>query len=249
MDRILKLMSLGLVLVACVATASPTAETSEAPPAQGGLGEMRYTCTGPPGFLPTLLDEPANAELEEHPSAAALRAAIAEVGPDIDMLPPSGYWLVGRDDRAAQYLARDPRGADTDFVFASIENDGTGWSNGGWGGCRPEIVLDGLNVASWILDPDAPAPDAAARTFTALVTERTCTGGKPMGARLQAPSIVSGADAVLVVFAARPLEGDSFDCPGNPPSRVVVRLDEPLGERRLLDAAFFPPAESVAPDF
>lgn len=241
---------LAVVLAACAGTTlSPTAEPSEAPPAQGELGQTRYTCTGPPGFLPTLLDQPANAELEDHPSAAALRAAIAEVGPDIDMLPPSGYWLVSRDERAAQYLARDPRGADTDFVFASIEHDGTGWTNGGWGGCRPEIVLDGLNVASWILDSAVPPPGRDATTFTALVTERTCTGGRPMGARLQAPSITYGAGAVLVVFAARPLEGGSFDCPGNPPSRVVVQLHEPLGDRRLLDAAFFPSAEPVAPAF
>lgn len=230
-------------------TAAPTDAPADAPPGVGDLGETRYTCTGPPGFLPSVLDQPANAELEDHPSAAALRAAIAEVGLDIDMLPESGYWLVSRDDRAAQYLARDPRGADGGFVFASIENHGAGWENGGWGGCRPEIVLDGLNLATWTLDPDAPAPDAAATTFAALVTERTCTGGQAMGARLQPPSITYGDRAVLVVFAARPLLGGAFECPGNPSTRVVVQLREPLGGRQLLDAGFFPPAEPVAPAF
>jgi hypothetical protein len=70
-----------------------------------------------------------------------------------------------------------------------------------------------------------------------------------MGARLQPPSITFGPDAVLVVFAARPLAGDVFDCQGNPSTRVVVQLREPLGERKLLDAGFFPPAEPVAPAF
>ncbi len=244
------ILTMTLLLAACATTtASPTDGPSEAAPVEGDLGETRYTCAGPPGFLPSLLDQPATAELEDHPSAVALRDAIAEVGPDIDMLPPSGYWLVSRDERAAQYLARDPRGGDAEFVFVSIEDHGMGWTNGGWGGCRPEIVLDGVSLASWILDPDAPAPDAAATTFTALVTERTCTGGQPMGARLRAPSITYGAEQVLVVFAARPLEGDAFDCPGNPSTRVVVQLREPLGKRQLLDAAFFPPAEPVAPAF
>jgi hypothetical protein len=163
------------------------------------------------------------------------------------MLPASGYWLVRRDDHVAAYIARDPRGADTDFVYASMENNGTVWKLGGWAGCRPEIVLDGLNLATWVLDPDAPPPDAAATTFAALVTERTCTSGQPMGARLQPPSISYDEESVLVVFAARPLEGDAFDCPSNPPTRVVVQLREPLGERRLLDGGFFPPAEPVEP--
>jgi hypothetical protein len=221
------------------------------PPGVGTLGETRYSCGSQHGFLPGLLDEPAIAELEDHPSAAALRAAIAEVGPDIDMLPASGYWLVHRDDRVAEYIARDPAGADPDhdLVFASTENEGGAWKNGGWGGCRPEIVIEGLNLATWTLDPDVAPPDATATTFTALVMERSCTGGKPMGARLQPPSITYGQDSILIVFAARPLEGDSFDCPGNPSTRVIVQLREALGDRRLLDAAFFPPADPIAPEF
>jgi hypothetical protein len=63
------------------------------------------------------------------------------------------------------------------------------------------------------------------------LTGRACTDGQPMGARLQPPAITYGHDAVLVVFAARPLEGDMFDCPGNPSTRAVVRLREPLGKR------------------
>lgn len=250
MHRILILSSLVLVLAGCgTTTPSPTADPTDAPPAQGAIGETRYSCGGAPGFLPSLLDQPANAELEDHPSAAALRAAIAQVGPDIDMLPVAGYWLANRDDRVASYLARHPAGADPEFVSASMESTGAGWKLSGWGDCRPEIVLDGLNLATWVLDPEAPPPDAAATSFGALVTERTCTGGKPMGGRLQPPSISYGPESVLVVFAARPLEGDAFDCPSNPSTQVVVQLREPLGDRDLFDGGFFPPAEPVEPAF
>lgn len=243
---------LTLALAGCVSTNSPGAPAAPEPtdaPGAPDPNDVRYSCSGPPGFLPSLLDQPANAELEDHPSAAALRAAIAEIGPDIAMLPAVGYWLTNRDDRVAEYLARDPAGGENDFVHASMENKGAGWKNGGWGGCRPEIVIDGLNLATWILDPDAPPPDATATTFTALVTERTCTSGRAMGARLQAPSITYGLDSVLVVFVARPLEGNAFDCQGNPSTRVVVELREPLGNRHLLDSGFLPPAEPVAPEF
>jgi hypothetical protein len=165
------------------------------------------------------------------------------------MLPDSGYWLVSRDDRSAQYLARDPRGDDADFTYASIERDGAGWRLGGWGGCRPEIVVEGLSLATWVLDPDAPPPGADATTFAALVSERTCTSGQPMGGRLRPPSISYSPTSVVVVFAALPLEGNAFNCPSNPATRVVVELREPLGPRDLLDGAFFPPAEPVAPEF
>ncbi len=261
----------GLIAAACAPSSAPSAaaptsaaSASEAPapppsdpalaptPVPPGIDEVRdtrYTCSAAPGFLPSDLDRPANAELEDHPTADALQAAIAEEGPDIDMLPESGYWLLHRDDRVAEYLARGPGGLEPPVVHASIEFLGGAWTLGGWGQCRPTILLAGRNLAEWILDPAAPAPGPDATTFTVLVTERTCTGGKPMGGRLQAPSIIYGNDVVLVVFTARPLEGDGFDCPGNPSTRAVVQLREPLGERRLLDAGFFPPAEPVAPAF
>lgn len=224
-------------------------------PGEADLGDTRYSCGDPPGFLPAILTQPANAELENHPTAAALRAAIAEHGADIDLLPPSGYWLVHRDGKVADYLARapgggDPTGGEPEFVSARIDFQGGAWTLGGWGQCRPVIVLEGVSVANWVLDPDLPRPDAQATTFTALVSERACTSGQPMGDRLQPPSITYGHESVLVVFAARPLQSENgFDCQGNPSMRVAVQLSEPLGERHLLDASMFPPAEPVAPQF
>jgi hypothetical protein len=242
---------LALALAGCASGTAPTPPPvrADAPlPAEPDLGDTRYSCGEPPGFLPSILDLPAEAQLENHPSAAALRKSIAEVGLDIDMLPPAGYWLVHRDDNVAQYLARDPRGDDADFVYASITKDGIGWRLGGWGGCRPEIVLDGLSLATWVLDPEVPPPGADATTFPAQVTERTCTSGRAMGGRLQPPTISYGPDSVVIVFAAIPLEADAFNCPSNPATPVVVQLREPLGERELLDGAFFPPAEPVVPE-
>lgn len=228
--------------------AAPPA-ASEAPPAAPTLADVRYSCDGPPGFAPELLDQPANAELEDHPSSAALRAAIAEAGPDIDLLPESGYWLVSRENGVAQYLAREAPGGDIEFASATLEDQGGGWKLLGWGQCQPQIVLERLSLATWVLDPDLPAPDAETTSFTALVMERACASGQPMGARLQPPSITYGQESVVVVFAATPLGGDLQTCPSNPPMRAVVELREPLGDRELLDGAFFPPVEPIAPDF
>lgn len=207
------------------------------------IQDVRYTCGGP-GFSADLFDQPAIAETEAHGSADALRAAIAEVGLDIDLLPEAGYRLAYRDDARADYIAGDP--ADR-LVYATVLVDGGEWGLQGWGGCRPEVVVDGLSLATWVLDPDLPAPDGAATQVTALVTERACTSATPMAGRLQPPWITSSGTAVVVVFAAVPLKGDAFDCPGNPSTRATFELPEPLGHRQLLDGAFFPPAEPVEP--
>jgi len=251
----LQILCGGVVLVLAFAGCAPSSSPQDPPSADAlpdgpVLAETRYSCDGPPGFLPTILDEPADAETEDHPSAAALRAAIAQVGPDIDMLPASGYWLASRDDRVANYLAREPAGTDIAFVSATLENQGGRWKLSGWGQCRPQIVLEGLSLATWVLDPDAAAPGPGTTTFDAVVTERECTSGQPMGARLRPPSVTYGRESVFVVFAALPLANQGFaTCQSNPPARVSVELREPLGDRHLHDAAFFPPAEPVAPEF
>ena len=242
-----------LLLVVTLAGCGPASTyASGAPPTAPVLGEVRYTCERPPGFLPELLDRPATAETEDHPSAIALRTALANDLKALDPLPASGYWLVSRDERVAEYLARSPGTPDWEFASATIGNTGGAWKLVGWGNCHPSIVLDGLSRATWTLEAGADVPAADATTFTALVTETVCTGGQPMDARLLPPAITYGADSVLIVFAARPLvfdEGVVVTCPGNPASRVVVRLREPLGERQILDGGLFPPSEPVAPQF
>lgn len=242
---LLVMATLAVIAIGCdrpAPTITPPSADAEGP-GLPGLGDVRYTCGGP-GFSPDIFDRPANAETEAHPSADALRAAIAQVGPDIDMLPDAGYWLAHRDDVQATYLAGDPADG---LVHASFGLDGGGWRLQGWGGCRPEIVVGGLSLATWVLDPGMPAPDAETTQVTALVTERACTGATPMAGRLQQPRIAASDTAVIVVFTAVPLEGDMFTCPANPSTRVTFELPEALGDRQLLDGAFFPPEEPVEP--
>jgi hypothetical protein len=247
MLRNIALILLTLTLASC---GGPAPAAREGPPVVPNLGDARYTCEGPDGFLPSVLDRPANAETEDHPSAAALRATLAEGGPDLEMLPESGYWLVSRSERVAEYVARSPISQDGELAFAMIGNEAGVWRVTAWGGCHPRIVLEGLSPATWILDPDPAPPAADTTTFKALVTETACNDGQPMGARLQPPSITYGPDSVLVVFAALARAGDGIvTCPGNPSTRVVVELREPLGDRRLLDAGLFPPGDPVEPEF
>ena len=237
---------LTVLLVAACAPAGPTLTdrpsggapaTSDAP---AGLG-LRYVCGEVP-FDPAVLAGPVGAEHDTGPAAAALREHLASGGPEVDGLPNLGWIHVGGTPVLADYVARNAAG---EMVFVTVQQDAGAWLASGWGGCRPTAVVEGMSLATWAFPPGAPPPDPASTSFTALVTERACTGGTEMGARLQPPRIAYGDTTVTVLFAAVPLPG-GHDCPGNPSAEVEVELQEPLGDRRLVDGAYFPPADPAA---
>ncbi len=240
---------LALSLAGCVATGPAGGDAATAPPPDGpDPASIRYSCVGPPGFLPALVDQPGTAEIEDHPSAAALRVFLAEDSMGLGFLPDAGHWLVHRDEREAQYIARLPIESESPFGYVTMQAKGATWVFAGGGDCRPAVMLEGQSPATWTLVPNQPPPDGATVEFAALVTESGCTGGDPVGARLLPPAITYTDDAVFIVFASRPHEGMTT-CQGVSPTEVIVDLREPLGDRRLLDAGVFPPAEPVAPAF
>jgi len=242
-------IAFAFALVGCANTDPSNAAVPTATPSNGpDPATIRYSCVGPPGFLPTLFDRPGKAELEDHPSAAALRVLIEEGSFGLGFLPDAGWWLVNRNEREAQYIARLPDGSELPFGHVTMHAKGASWAFAGGGHCRPDILLERLMPATWTLEPNKPAPDRSTLEFTALVTDTGCTGGEPVGPRLLPPSITYTSDAVLVVFAARPFQGITT-CQGKPPTAAVVRLREPLGDRPLLDAGVYPPADPIAPEF
>jgi hypothetical protein len=97
-------------------------------------------------------------------------------------------------------------------------------------------------AATWTHDPDAEiGPDTA--EFTAWVTEADCASGQSSADRIIGPDIQVSSDSVVVTFRVRTLLGAGQTCPSNPPTRVTVRLLEPLGDRVLLDGGRAPPRE------
>jgi hypothetical protein len=223
----------GATATAIAADPSPTAVLGQA-----------YTCGQLP-FDPALLGDPGGAETGDDPAAAALRAHLEseEGGPII--LPMSGWIIAGESPDLIEFIA--PRG-DEEYAFVTIERRDGSWQVGGWGGCRPMAVIEGLSLATWNYAPDEMEPLAGTTSFDAVVTERACTGGQEMGERLLPPFITYGDAEITITFAARPLPGGRT-CPGNPATRVTVVLDEPLGDRVLRDGAYFPSNDpAVIPD-
>jgi hypothetical protein len=237
-----------LLLGGCAAPAPPVTPSGSAgpqpEPVDPGLAGVRFSCSGHPFGL-ALLDEPGTAELEDHPSAEALRQFLAQPNAEADILPASGWHLAGRDAERASYVAAGP--GDPPFVEAQLEIHPAGWKVAGWGQCRPQIALDGLGAATFQFAGRPPGPDT--ERFDVLVTEMACAGGRPPGVRLLPPQIAKTTDAIFVLFTVRSQAGD-LNCPSNPSTQVAIELGEAVGSRRVLDAAVFPfhdPAEPWPP--
>ena len=131
------------------------------------------------------------------------------------------------------------RGGDP-WAQVAFVRSGDAWTEDLYGACAPQIVLaGGLNTADWWLDPTAPPPGPSDRGFTALVLERVCASGKSPEDRIAPPLVSYAPDAITLIFGVRPRPGGQ-DCPGNPPGRFRVTLDQPIGNRQLLDGGSIP---------
>ena len=100
---------------------------------------------------------------------------------------------------------------------------------------------DDAEPAPW--EPAANADLSAESTaIDVLVNEVGCASGKPADGRIATPEITYTENAVVVTIRVVPRSGPQT-CPSNPDTPYTLELDEPLGERQLLDGAHDPPAE------
>jgi hypothetical protein len=176
---------------------------------------------------------------EVDPALAEVVAAVVD-GPMGEFVP-EGEWLLLAQDGSTATLGLVADGALT-YAFAELGRNGWTWTGGGSGGpCVVRRRLPaGLGGVDWVLDPDAPPPGPDATELRVLATETACTGGSEPGERLLGPQVVETDDAVRIAFATIPLTGEQA-CPGNPPTRVIVTLTAPLGQRAILDGLAIAP--------
>lgn len=89
---------------------------------------------------------------------------------------------------------------------------------------------------------------ASSTTFTALVNRLGCSGG--VTGDVLEPLIEVGETEVVVTFFVAALDSDlEQTCPGNDEVRYTVNLDEPIGQRQLLDGSCRSGAEAASTSF
>ncbi len=98
------------------------------------------------------------------------------------------------------------------------------------------IVRGGAtSQAQFSINPEAQVgPDD--RAIPLLVTEEACASGQTADGRVRVDAVEYTADEVRVVLVVRTLDGGQT-CQGNPLTAFVLELDEPLGDRQLVNAA------------
>lgn len=99
------------------------------------------------------------------------------------------------------------------------------------------------SVAEWRVD-GAVGPETT--EVPLLVNESACASGQSARGRIQEPDVDYRTDAVVVTIRVEQRSG-SEDCPSNPDTPYLLRLDEPLGNRTLLDGGKRPPAPPSSP--
>lgn len=86
---------------------------------------------------------------------------------------------------------------------------------------------------SWTVDP-ATALDATTTLIPLIVTDTRCSGGTSPQERLLPPKITYSDESIGIAILATPLQGFQA-CPMAPTASVTVTLDQPLGDRTLVD--------------
>jgi hypothetical protein len=89
-------------------------------------------------------------------------------------------------------------------------------------------------TAVWGIDMARP-PTKGSKSFTALVIRMGCSNGKT--GKVFDPTVSAEEDQIVVTFTVKPLPPDGYKCPGNDQVPHLVKLDEPVGDRKLVDGA------------
>jgi len=153
---------------------------------------------------------------------------------------PKHHWrLVASTPDQAEFVHGRLEG-ENGLRWLGLERVGGGWKVLGPFECFPSTLRDGNPATEWTLYPGAPAPDPSAESIVVGIHEQACTGGRNPISHLERPYVRYRKRTVLVMFWVEPLEGP-HTCPGNPVGKFRLKLPGPLGNRRLLDGATYPP--------
>jgi len=193
-------------------------------------------------FPPEVLAGLGLGELGLDPAAAVLRSTIADTP---DYYPDAGWHRVLDNPDGVTFVAAG--NTETPWFEVTVGLfDGT-LQAVKQGQCTLAIAApSGVSFARWWLDPDGPPPTIRTTQLAILVREQDCASGKPPEGRVLPPTIVLGADAILVAIGIR--EQANADCPMNPPYPMELLLPEPIDSRGLFDASQYPPRPATTED-
>jgi hypothetical protein len=232
---------------------SPPTVPSSPPPSIEPMGaevtDVLWSCRGdPPGFPRSVLTGSTGAEKMDGAIFDGLRRALETMRPEFEFAPRADRphqlpWLLAYEDEGlALFLVRRAGKAER-YSAMYVEREGDEWGFSGYSDdCRPRpLITHGLGSSEWRVDSDSP-PASVSSAFPIEVMEHECASGRPADGRIAKPIVEYGEDAITITVPVRRVPGDAT-CPGNPWTPFVLELDEPVGDRPLLDGGPWPPEQ------
>lgn len=227
--------------------AAPSGRGVDEASAPGG-DDVQVTCGGGTGWPVAAMD----GGLADQVDDAEVRAALARLLEEAPMDAPPALQEAGATSVDYTVLSVDAdsleigvgpwsseEGPGDGAMSIGFERDAAGgWEAGGWGDCQLAVVIPPGRGQVEVAAPPGGV-DPGTETPTVLVNERDCTSGRDPRPFLGEPQVVETDDAVLVTLTSEAVSED-VTCQDNPAVPLELGLEEPIGERRLLDAGVWP---------
>ena len=177
------------------------------------------------------------AEDGKHPANQKLKRLLKKEREWV-MGPRHGWIRVYRKMGEAEFVHEKRGGRAYFYMHLEKEDERWRWSGSG-SRCRPSAWGPKTTGGSIELrDGHLPQPEDT--RLRVLVHEWECHGFRVPKREDVHPRIIYGEENVIVILRIEYPQGGAT-CPGTPPFRYTVRLDEPMGDRALVDGGRYPP--------
>lgn len=223
-------------------------DLSDLPAGDEPRTDVELVCAGgpfDPERLEDALDGDDGVETEDGDVADALRTLLAEVEATGRDVPDRSWRELSGVTTPDATIVEMAHGTPPDLWIATVQQLGERdvWEPEMVEPCTPAPYLDGDAPGYWWPATDEEI-DASTTELDVLVQHDACDSGRGPDGRVGDPIVVEGADVVVVTFPVSPRdEGGELTCEPHSPAEVVLRLDEPLGDRELLDGSTWPARE------
>ena len=249
------LVPLALLAASCGGAESDLArDPAQAPPSSESPPVLVSCFGGGDGWPPTVTVDGIQASVTEAEIRDGFRALLAD--PRYAGELKLSFLRAGADDTKFHVLIEHgpdltlalgnwtAAGPDPSSSIFSMSRTEDGWNWTGGASC-PQLGPSLTDKdADWIeLSAPRSGIDRSTSELPIGVTEMRCSGGRDPLPHLNEPEVVEDQKSVTVYWTSRSdsKPGTYFSCIGNLPTETTLHLDEPLGDRKLLDGSVYPP--------